>query len=243
MCHSDDSRPPGPPDPGEVAEHGQLELTSADGTAFAAYRSLPARPNGRNMVILPDIRGLHPFYLALADRFAEAGFGTIAIDYFGRTAGVGLRDDSFEWQQHIPQVRPEEVLADVTVAAAAINSEAAGPTFSVGFCFGGGQSWRLAATDAPLAGTIGFYGIARMVTDVLADIHRPVLMLLAGADEASKPEEFAAMDARLTELGRDHRVQVYPGAPHSFFDRSYAQWQEACADAWRQILDFTAAYA
>jgi carboxymethylenebutenolidase len=239
LCHSDESRPPAPPNPGGVAEHGQLELTSADGTAFAAYRALPSEPTGRNMVILPDIRGLHPFYLALADRFAEAGFGTIAFDYFGRTAGVGIRDDGFDWQQHIPRVRPENVAADAGAAAAVLNAAAPKPTFTVGFCFGGGQSWRLAASELPLAGTIGFYGLPRMVNDAVGQINRPLLLLIAGADTATPQEEFVALDARLTELGKEHRMVVYEGAPHSFFDRAFDDWQQACADAWQQILDFT----
>jgi carboxymethylenebutenolidase len=38
-------------------------------------------------------------------------------------------------------------------------------------------------------------------------------------------------------------MRVYEGAPHSFFDRAYDQWREACADAWQRILDFTARLA
>ena len=45
------------------------------------------------MVILPDVRGVHAYYEALAQRFAEARFGAIVVDYYGRTAGVGDRDD------------------------------------------------------------------------------------------------------------------------------------------------------
>jgi len=33
-------------------------------------------------------------------------------------------------------------------------------------------------------------------------------------------------------------VIVYPGAPHSFFDRTYTEHAEASADAWRRVLDF-----
>jgi carboxymethylenebutenolidase len=240
VCHSDDSRPPGPPDPGEVADHGPVVLTSADGTSFAAYQARPVEPNGRNMVILPDIRGLHPFYAALAQRFAEAGFRTVAFDYFGRTAGTAGRDDSFDWQQHIPLVKPDNVVADVRAAAALLEG---GPTFSVGFCFGGSHSWRLAASDLDLAGSIGFYGRPAMIADLLPDLRRPLLMLVAGADQATPQEEFQALDRRLTELGKEHEMHVYDGAPHSFFDRAYAQWKDACADAWRRILDFTARHA
>jgi carboxymethylenebutenolidase len=32
---------------------------------------------------------------------------------------------------------------------------------------------------------------------------------------------------------------VYDGAPHSFFDRSYGEWEDACRDAWEHILTLT----
>jgi carboxymethylenebutenolidase len=31
---------------------------------------------------------------------------------------------------------------------------------------------------------------------------------------------------------------VYDGAPHSFFDRKFEQYREACDDAWLRILRF-----
>ncbi len=54
-------------------------------------------------MVLPDVRGLHPFYEELALRFAEAGVDAIAIDYFGRTAGVGKRGADFEYMPHVGQ--------------------------------------------------------------------------------------------------------------------------------------------
>ena len=88
MCHDHDSRPPAPPRIGDVAERGVLTLTSADGTEFSAAYAAPAAQPRVGVVLLPDIRGLHPYYVALAERFAEAGAATVAIDYFGRTAGL-----------------------------------------------------------------------------------------------------------------------------------------------------------
>src|SRR5436309_148485 len=74
MCYSDDARPPFPPVSGGAASEGDLTLHSADGTAFMAYAARAAQPNGRGVVILPDVRGLHDFYKELAVRFAEAGY-------------------------------------------------------------------------------------------------------------------------------------------------------------------------
>src|SRR3954452_23737955 len=123
MCHGHDSRPPAPPRSGDVAERGVLTLTSADGTAFSAAYAAPADEPRVGVVVLPDIRGLHPYYVALAERFAEAGLAAVAIDYCGRTAGLaggetgtGVREADFDWQSHIPQTRPESIDADLTAA-------------------------------------------------------------------------------------------------------------------------------
>ena len=91
MCHDADSRPPAPPRSGDVAERGTLTLTSADGTAVAAAYAAPAGEARVGVVLLPDVRGLHPYYVALAERFAEAGLPALAVDWFGRTAGLPER--------------------------------------------------------------------------------------------------------------------------------------------------------
>src|SRR3978361_1241890 len=117
MCHDHDSRPPAPPRSGDVAERGALPLTAADGNQFSAAYAAPAIPPKAGVVLLPDIRGLHPYYVALAERFAEAGVAAVAIDYFGRSAGLaetGTREEDFDWQSHIPQTTPAGVDADTT---------------------------------------------------------------------------------------------------------------------------------
>ncbi|MEV4568428.1 dienelactone hydrolase family protein [Nonomuraea sp. NPDC049419] len=235
MCHSTDSRPPAPPVRGEVAAHEQIELTAADGNRFLAYRAEPAQPNGRSMVILPDIRGLHPYYRDLAVRFAEAGFRTIAIDYFGRTAGLGDRGDDFPFRPHVDQLTSDHVRADALAATRALD----GPVFTVGFCLGGAQSLRQAAEGNGLAGGIGFYPTLRFVEPPESGPGAPLLMLLGGADRATSREQSAAYEAALDRAGTPYEKHVYPGAPHSYFDRSYAEWTEVCQDSWRRILDFT----
>jgi carboxymethylenebutenolidase len=239
MCHDDDSRPPSPPVVGEVASQGLTTLTGADGNSFAAYAAVPATPNGRNVVILPDVRGLHPYYEALAVRFAEAGFHAVAFDYFGRTQGIGQRGDDFDWQSEIGTLTSEGVTSDVAASAAHLNSVHEGPTFTLGFCFGGSHSWRLSASDLDLAGVMGFYGRPPMVADVEADFSTPLLLLVGGADQATPVADFHALDERLTAAGVDHEMYIYDGAPHSFFDRAFAQWKPACDDAWTRILAFT----
>ena len=83
------------------------------------------------MVILPDVRGLHPFFEELALRFAEAGVDAIAFDYFSRTAGTGKRDEAFDYQAHVPLMQHETLNQDVAAAAAYLRSPDGG-TVAVG---------------------------------------------------------------------------------------------------------------
>ena len=150
MCHDADSRPPPPPRTGEVAERGVLVLSAADGNHFSAAYAAPAGPPGVGIVILPDIRGLHPYYVALAERFAQAGLPAVALDWFGRTAGLageaGVRDADFDWQTHIPRTTSAGIDADLAAALAYLRGRTRPdlPVVTVGFCFGGSHSWRQA---------------------------------------------------------------------------------------------------
>src|SRR2546421_3740512 len=217
MCYSDDARPPLPPIGGAAADQGDLHLTSADGARLMAYFARASEPTGAGMVILPDVRGLHDFYKELAQRFAEAGIDAVAIDYFARTAGDGPRDESFEFRPHVEQTTPDGIAADVRAAVEFLHSGQmgdVGPVFTVGFCFGGAQSWRQSAAGHGLAGCIGFYGVPARVRDVVPQMEAPLLMLIAGADFTPQ-EEVQKVDRELTDAGKAHRMVVYDRAPPS----------------------------
>jgi carboxymethylenebutenolidase len=244
MCHSDESRAPEPPRRGPVGEHGQLELKATDGNLFRAYSAIPEGTVRAGVVILPDVRGLHPYYEDLAVRFAEAGFRAIAIDYFGRTAGTGVRDDSFDWKSHFEKTTADGIARDVHSAVLwmhAVSDQPKLPVFTVGFCFGGANSWRQSGENHDLAGCIGFYGGHPMerVGPVIPKMKAPLLMLLAGADRGTPPEEFEEFATAVRARGVKVEAHTYPGAPHSFFDRSFADHRDACQDAWKRILEFT----
>ncbi len=243
MCHSDDSRAPEPPRRGPVGEHGEVELTAADQNRFRAYRATSADPPWARVVILPDVRGLHPYYEDLTVRFAETGCEAVAIDYFGRTAGTAPRDDSFDWKSHVEKTTAEGIARDVRAALAALTGKAGGkelPAYTVGFCFGGANSWRQSAEGLGLAGCIGFYGGRPMerVGPWIPKMRAPVLMLLAGDDKGTPAAEFEEFARQVRDRGIEVDAHTYPGAPHSFFDRSFAEHRDACADAWKRLLEF-----
>jgi len=253
MCFDPDARPPIPPIAGGATEARDRVLTSADGTRFAAYAARAARPSGAGMLVLPDVRGLHAYYQELALRFAEVGVDAVAIDYFGRTAGLGDRGEGFDFMPHVGQTRPETIQADIAAAAAFLRSPDGGAVralFSVGFCFGGAVSFLQAASDLGYAGVIAFYGwplgLPRWPDrprpiDAVARFRCPVLAIYGAADPgipASAVEEF---DRALARAGVPHESVSYDGAPHSFFDRRQTEFADASADAWRRVQAFVAA--
>jgi carboxymethylenebutenolidase len=240
MCYSDDARPPLPPVGGAASDHGEFVLTASDGNKFMAYFARAAEPTGAGMVVLPDVRGLHDFYKELARRFAEAGIDAVAIDYFGRTAGMGDRSEGFDYKPHVEQTTPEGISADVAAAAAHLKTKDGGAVksvFTVGFCFGGSNSWNQSAMGHGVAGCIGFYGRPERTLPFLHKLKAPLLLLIAGADFTPK-EAFVDFDTQLTEAKVPHEMHIYEGAPHSFFDRGFAEWKDACDDAWRRMLAF-----
>jgi carboxymethylenebutenolidase len=245
VCFELDSVPPIPPISGAAVSHEDLVLEARDGNRFAAFAAMPEEPAANGVVVLPDVRGLYRFYEELALRFAERGIPALAFDYFGRTAGVGKRDDEFPYMDHVAQTTSEGVQADVAAAAGWLRDRGAGAIFTVGFCFGGRNSWLSAAGGHGLAGAIGFYGRptdsedgSPGATRLAAEMTAPILALQAGADQSITAEHNAAFDAALAAAGVEHEVVTYDGAPHSFFDRRYEEFTQASEDAWRRVLEF-----
>ena len=244
MCFELDSLPPIPVISGAAVSHDDLVLQAADGNRFAAFQAVPEEPASIGIVILPDVRGLYRFYEELALRFAERGYAAVAFDYFGRTAGVAKRDDDFDFMEHVQQTTPDGIQADVAAAVAHLRAAGCTSIFTVGFCFGGRNSWLSAAGGHGLAGAIGFYGMPAERNGVpgpaerAAELQAPILALQAGDDQHITAEHNAAFEAALTAAGVEHELVTYEGAPHSFFDRKQEDFAAASEDAWARVLAF-----
>jgi carboxymethylenebutenolidase len=245
MCFELDSVPPIPVIAGAAVSHQDLVLEAADGNRLAAFAALPDEPSAVGIVILPDVRGLYRFYEELALRFAERGYAAVAFDYFGRTAGVAKRDDDFAYMEHVQQTTPAGVQADVEAAVAHLRELGSRSIFTVGFCFGGRNSWLAAAGGHGLAGAIGFYGRpgpgadgSPGPTQRAAETRAPILALQAGDDQNILPEHNADFEHALAAAGVEHELVTYDGAPHSFFDRRQEDFADASADAWERVLAF-----
>jgi carboxymethylenebutenolidase len=249
MCFEPDSLPPIPTISGAAVSHDDLVLEAGDGNRFAAFLATPDEPAQTGIVILPDVRGLYRFYEELAPRFAERGYAALALDYFGRTAGVGKRGDEFEYSEHVAQTTPEGIQADVAAAVERLRELGCRSVFTVGFCMGGRQSWFAAAGGHGLAGAVGFYGMPAErdgqpgPTQRAAGIEAPILALQAGADQNITSEHNEAFERALEAAGVEHELVTYDGAPHSFFDRRQENFAAESEDAWSRVLAFIEQHA
>jgi carboxymethylenebutenolidase len=246
MCFDHDSRPPIAPIAGGAMDHEDLTLTATDGNVLAAFRARASAPTGAGILILPDVRGLHPYYEELALRFAEAGVDAVAIDWFGRTAGAERRGADFQYMPHVSQMTYDGIIADVQAGATALREGGRViALFTIGYCMGGRHAFLSATFDIGLSGAIGFYGwptgarsSSPAPVDVAAEMRAPILGIFGGADEGITPEVVAEFEHALVGAGVSHELVSYPGAPHSFFDRKAEDYAEASTNAWRRTLKF-----
>ncbi len=256
MCFDLDSDPPIRATAGAEPAHEEVVLSASDGNKFRTFHAVPTSPTGKAIVILPDVRGLHHYYEQLALRFAEAGVEALSIDYFGRTGGLGARDDTFDYGTHVGQTTWAGLSADIVAAAGYLRSKATaggsaagagGPDlFTIGFCMGGRVSFLASTLGLGLSGVIGFYGWpggpARndtpAPTEVASQIENPVLGIFGGADQGIPVAVVQTFRDALAEAGVEADVVVEPDAPHSFFDRKQPEFQAQSDDAWRRVTDF-----
>ena len=247
MCFGLDSAPPIPVISGAAVSHDDLVLEARDGNRFAAFLATPDEPSDKGVVILPDVRGLYRFYEEVALRFAERGYTALALDYFGRTAGVEKRDDEFEYRPHVDAVSPEQIQADVGRGCRA-PALARGDVGLHGGLLHGRPPVLARGCGGPRA-----RGRGRL----LRTTRRGRRRLGAGRQQLAPRDRGAGAgaagrrrtrtsprrttrrsSARSPKPGVEHELVVYEGAPHSFFDRKQDEFAAASEDAWARVLEF-----
>jgi carboxymethylenebutenolidase len=249
MCFDHDARPPLPPIRGGALDARSLTLTSRDRTQVRAYAARAETPSGAGIVVIPDVRGLHPYYEELVLRFAEAGVEAVAVDLYGRTASSPQRGEGFEHEPHVLQLKAATVNEDVAAAVEYLRSAHGGAPerlYTLGFCLGGRVSLLQAAAGLGLDGVVALYGWPvgphRSTLPAPADeaprFSCPVLSIYGGADAGIPPDARDAFDRALEAASVAHRTVVYDDAPHSFFDRKAIEFADASAAAWDEILRF-----
>jgi carboxymethylenebutenolidase len=202
-------------------------------TAYIAYPETP-RP-APAVIVIHEIFGLSDFIRQTTEQLAKDGFVAIAPDLLSRTGGTAAAGDSV--RRLIGQLPPDQVTADLDGARAylkrirAVRANAIGV---IGFCWGGGQSFRYATNAPDLKAFVVCYGPAPSTAD-MPRINAKGLGVYAENDariNAALPDAAAAM----REAGKDYQYTVYPGVGHGFLrTRDNAGVADS---AWNAVIRF-----
>lgn len=171
------------------------------------------------VLVIHEIFGLTDWAQLMADEIAEQGYIAVEPDLLSGMGPKGGRTTSFTQQQAIEAVsrlNPEQITADLNAATNyALKLPASnGKLFVVGFCWGGGQSFRFATNRRGLKAAFVFYGTPPPA-DAMKRIAAPVYGFYAGNDarvSATVPDTKKEMKA----LGKTYESVIYQGAGHGF---------------------------
>ncbi len=208
------------------------------------------------IIVIQEAFGVNPHIKRLCRRVAGEGYAVFSPELFHRSGkGLEFGYDDF------PKIRP--IFAELTNAMLIEDMQAAylhvskrqdveaGKIATWGFCLGGFVS-VLSACELPLSAAASFYG-GGMVNprpgfgftpfiDRMESINCPVLLVYGGQDKGIPPEDIAAVQSRLTSLGKENEVEIYPDAGHGFFceDRT-AYHRDSAEAAWTRATKWLAA--
>jgi len=197
-----------------------------------------AKPRG-GVLVIHENRGLNDSIRAVAGRLAGSGYSALAIDLLSEEGGTGSFEDEFEAMSALGSAPESRLVADLKAGVTELRRRLPGKKVAaIGFCFGGGMTWRLlAAKEARVAAAVPFYG-PFPEGGSLSGAKAAVLGVYAELDSRVNASRAAAR-AALRKAGLRHQIVTYPGVDHAFFNPTGARYDAgAAAAAYRRMLEW-----
>jgi len=222
-----------------------VETKMADGTRLKMWVVTPQSTTRTGAVlVIHENMGLNDWPRAVADQLARQGYIAIAVDLMSGKApdGGGTAELGAGVGQALRSLTPAEATARLDAAAAYAKAlpNSNGKYATVGYCWGGGQSFNYAVAQPNLNAAIVYYGSTPSDMTTLASIKAPVLGLYGGND-ARITANVEPTAAKMKELGKNFTYHVYPGAGHGFLRQQSGgdgSNQKAAVEAWAATLAF-----
>jgi carboxymethylenebutenolidase len=227
--------------------HGEyVDIPLADGTKLKTFVVYPERKEKAPVVlVIHEIFGLTPWVQGVADQLAADGFIAVAPDFLSGKGPDGggteaITKSGGNVRDVIRSLSKEEVNARLDAARAwAIKHQAAtDKTATIGFCWGGSQSFNYAVHQPKLNAAIVYYGSAPTDKADLGKIIAPVLGLYGG-DDARITKGVEPTTAAMKELSKPYDPKVYDAAGHGFLRQRKNEPNQKAADAaWAETIAF-----
>jgi carboxymethylenebutenolidase len=201
-----------------------------------AYIAFPERPQpAPAVIVIHEIFGTSDFIRQTTEQLARDGFVAIAPDLLSRRGGTPSSPDSA--RKLIATLNADTVTMDLDatrVYLKTVKAARANDVGIIGFCWGGGQSFRYATNSPDLKAFVVCYGPAPAAAD-MPKIRAKGLGVYAENDariDAGLPDAAAAMKA----AGKDYPYTVYPGVGHGFLRTR--EKPEVSDSAWSAVIRF-----
>jgi carboxymethylenebutenolidase len=225
--------------PTETDIHAEYVRYASGRDTITAYLAYPERPDpAAGVIVIHEIFGLSDFVRQTTERLARDGYVAIAPDLLSRRGGTAAAGQ--EARRLIGSLPPDSVTADLDATFAflrtlkAVRADRIG---TIGFCWGGGQTFRYATNNPELRAFVVCYGPGPDLGAV-GRIQAKGLGVYAENDariNANLPD----VEAALRQAGKHYRATIYPGTGHGFIR---SRDNPAAADsAWAAIVRFFAA--
>lgn len=223
-----------------------LTVPTPDGP-MPAYRWNPPNGTGPGLLLLQEIFGVSPYIRSRAADLAELGYVVVAPEVYWRLDGADIDESRPDYlEQAMGVVSRLDWQRAVDDCAAALDlirglDEVEGGAGVIGFCFGGGLAFNLAAVADPDV-LVCYYGSAlSRLLDLSGQVVAPALYHFGSADDYIPVD---TVEAIRTAVGARPGAEfhTYKGANHAFDNpRPEFHHEQAAAEAWKRTVDFLAA--
>ena len=231
-----------------------VEFPSSDASvtlkAYMAQPSVPGMGAGAGplppaaILVIHENRGLTDYIKDVVRRVAKARYIGLCVDLVSRQGGSDNHPDEAERTGILGQMSPEQVLTDLSAGLDYLKTkqaEAAPRLGAVGFCFGGGYTYRLATKRPDLKAAVAFYGPNPPLEDV-PNI-KAALLCIYGAADTRITSAAPQLEDALKKAGVTYEVKIYEGANHAFHNDTGPNYNPAAAkDAWEKTLVWFSKY-
>jgi carboxymethylenebutenolidase len=220
--------------------HGEWVKIKRGNETIRAYVAYPERKTrAPAVIVIHEIYGLTEWEPTVADRLAKEGFVAIVPDLLSSKHGQTPKDDD-EARKLIGDLDPERVTSDLDATFEYVNQLPAvqkGQIGVIGFCWGGGQSFRYATNNPNLKAAVVAYG-PPPDSAAVKRIKAPVLGVYGENDErinASLPD----IASKMQSAGKTFTYEVYRNTGHGFLKPGRQGYDTPQREnAWKRILEF-----
>lgn len=227
-----------------VMGEAQYEVTTEEVAYHDGTTGYLAQPSEEGtypaLVLIHEWWGLNDNIRDLAEEFAAQGYVALAVDlYDGEVADTPEAAGELAGSVRGDVDTAFANLEDAVAYLETLDSVDPERLASVGWCFGGGWAYEMAANNLGVDASVMYYGRFSPEDD-LSMMRADILGHFGEEDRSIAVDDVREFQAKLNTLEGNHAVYIYPNAGHAFAneDNEDAYNETAAQEAWERTLDF-----